>query len=238
MSEKKYKAIFFDMDGTLLPMNTDEFTNGYFKFLAKKLIPYGIEKEKLVPAIWEGTKAMIMNDGKKTNDRVFWEVFEKITSYSEAKIGAVCEEFYSTDFNQAKMFTEDNPLAKKAIEIAHEKASIVALTTNPIFPMVGQLTRMSWMGLTKEDFDLITGYETDSYCKPNPQYFLDVCKRLNVKPEECLLIGNDELEDMYTGTKAGLDCYLVTDTMIANEKCPWKGNKGTFKEMIEMLKSL
>ena len=30
------KNVLFDLDGTLLPMDMDEFTNGYFKFLVKK----------------------------------------------------------------------------------------------------------------------------------------------------------------------------------------------------------
>ncbi|MDE7283511.1 MAG: hypothetical protein K2N85_08020 [Lachnospiraceae bacterium] len=30
------KLVLFDLDGTLLPMNQDEFTKGYFKLLVKK----------------------------------------------------------------------------------------------------------------------------------------------------------------------------------------------------------
>lgn len=33
------KAILFDLDGTLLPMDQDEFTKGYFNLLAAKLAP-------------------------------------------------------------------------------------------------------------------------------------------------------------------------------------------------------
>ena len=34
-------TVLFDLDGTLLPMDQDAFTKGYFKLLAKKLLPYG-----------------------------------------------------------------------------------------------------------------------------------------------------------------------------------------------------
>lgn len=57
------KAILFDLDGTLLPMDQDAFVNGYFKLLAKKMVPYGYEPEKLIKAIWQGTAAMIKNNG-------------------------------------------------------------------------------------------------------------------------------------------------------------------------------
>lgn len=233
-----YKAILFDMDGTLVPMNTEEFTRGYFSFLAKKLLPFGIEKEKLVPAIWTGTAAMVRNDGTMTNDRVFWQCFEETTGISEAVVGAACLDFYGNEFQQAKVFTQENPLAREAVKLAHEKAPLVVLATNPLFPMAGQVTRMSWVGLKRSDFDLVTSYESDSYCKPNPQYFLSVCERIGVKPEECLMIGNDEAEDMYAASLTGMTCYLVTDSLITSEKHPWQGARGTFADMVEMLRSL
>lgn len=57
----KYKAVLFDLDGTILPMDNDIFTKGYFTELAKKLSPLGIAPEELVSAVWAGTKAMVNN---------------------------------------------------------------------------------------------------------------------------------------------------------------------------------
>ena len=57
------KAVFFDLDGTLLPMNEDEFVKYYFGFLCQKVAHLGYDKEELVKVIWAGTKAMIKNDG-------------------------------------------------------------------------------------------------------------------------------------------------------------------------------
>lgn len=236
---KKYKAILFDMDGTLVPMDMDAFTKGYFVLLAKRLERFNIPFDKLVAAIWDGTGAMARNDGSCKNDVVFWDRFRKLLPglpYDE--IEKECNGFYGEEFCEAVKFTEPNPLATEAVRIAHEKAEIVALATNPLFPMVGQKTRMNWVNLSEKDFDLVTSYESDSYCKPNPKYFESVCERLGVKPEECLMIGNDENEDMYACTKIGIDGYLVTDTMIASKEHPWEGPKGTFSDLIEMLKSL
>ena len=42
------KAVLFDLDGTLLPMDQDEFVKAYSMGLAKKLAPHGYEPEKLV----------------------------------------------------------------------------------------------------------------------------------------------------------------------------------------------
>lgn len=234
----RYKAILFDMDGTLLPMDTHDFSRQYFKSLYAKLAKHGLKAENFGDLMWAGVAAMVKNDGSKTNEDAFWEAFEPMTGLKKDAVNGDCLEFYGNEFHQAKAFTQENPLAAEAVRLAHEKAEQVVLATNPLFPMVGQITRMSWIGLSPADFALVTSYESDSYCKPNPKYFLSVCERIGVKPEECLMIGNDEGEDMYAGTLAGLNCYLVTDWMIPNEKHPWEGDRGTFSELIEMLKAL
>ena len=94
------------------------------------------------------------------------------------------------------------------------------------------------MGLKEEDFDHVTAYETEKYAKPNPDYYRAICARLGVKPEECLMIGNDTREDMHAAAEAGLNCYLVTDCINAKEGYTWDGPKGTFAQMVEMLRGL
>ena len=49
--------------------------------------------------------------------------------------------------------------------------------------------------------------------KPNPAYYRDVLARLNVKPEECLMVGNDVGEDMIA-QQLGMKVFLLTDCMI------------------------
>lgn len=234
----KYKAIFFDMDGTLVPMDTQSFTGGYFKFLYAKLAHHGLDPKSFASDMWAGVAAMVKNDGSKTNEDAFWEVFTRRTGVAKEAANPDCLDFYGNEFHAAKAFTEENPLAADAIHAAREKAELVVLSTNPLFPMVGQHTRMSWVGLAPEDFDLITAYESERYCKPNPMYFTDICRRLSLEPGECLLIGNDEKEDMYAGTAAGLDCWLVTDWMIPSAEHPWKGPRGTFAQTLQMLREL
>lgn len=234
----KFKAILFDMDGTLLPMDTEAFTKGYFKFLYAKLAKYGIDPNAFAGQMWAGVAAMVKNDGSMTNEDAFWATFEKLTGKKKDVLNAECIEFYGKDFHAAKQFTGENPYAVEAIQVAREKADQVILATNPLFPMVGQITRMSWVGLKPEDFDLVTSYEKDIYCKPNPKYYISICERMNLKPEECLMIGNDEGEDMAAASSIGMSCYLVTDCAIENKDHPWNGPRGTFAEMVEMLKML
>lgn len=234
----KYQAILFDLDGTLLPMNLENFAKHYFGALSQVLAPFGVPAEALVKAIWGGTKAMMKNDGSRLNVDVFWDTFTALTGVARAEAEPLCDSFYSQGFHAARAATQPNALAVQAVRAAREKAEKVVLATNPLFPMQGQETRLSWLGLRPEDFDLVTCYSTDRFCKPNPAYFADVCRRIGVEPGRCLMIGNDDREDMYCARAAGMDAYLVTDCRIPQADAPWEGPSGTFAEMLEMLKSL
>jgi len=234
----KYKAILFDLDGTLLPMDMHRFTKGYFSLLYKSVGSLPIDEETFVKAVWAATGAMVSNDGGDINRNVFWNDFEKLTGICATELIAETERFYSNEFNEAKCFTEENPFAAQAVHLAREKAEYVILATNPLFPAAGQRTRLSWVGLSAEDFDLVTDYASDRYGKPNPEYFRDVLDRMGLKPCECLHIGNDELEDMYCCSRAGLDGYLVTDCLIPSDKYSHEGPRGSFAEMMEYLRKL
>ena len=232
------KAILFDMDGTLLPMDQNVFMKHYFGEMAKVLAPLGLAPEAVAPTIWAGTKAMMKNTGEVTNDEVFWKVFTQVSGLDAAPFRPVTDAFYSNQFHRAKAATAENPLAVEAVRIAREKAEKVVLATNPLFPMVGQAARLSWLGLTPEDFRLVTSYENSRFCKPNPRYYLELCETLGLAPEDCLMVGNDELEDLYAAGSIGMNTYLVTDCLLSCPDHPHTGARGTFEELLEFLAAL
>ena len=69
------KAIFFDLDGTLLPLNEELFTKYYFELLCSKVSHLGYDKKKLIDSISGGTKKMYQNDGSISNEEAFWNYF-------------------------------------------------------------------------------------------------------------------------------------------------------------------
>ena len=86
-------TVMFDLDGTLLPMDNDEFTRGYFKLLAAKLAPYGYEAGPLIDGIWSGVAAMVANDGSRTNEEAFWARFAQVLGDRVFEHRPVLEEF-------------------------------------------------------------------------------------------------------------------------------------------------
>ncbi len=212
-------TVLFDLDGTLLPMDNEVFTKGYFKGLVAKLAPLGYDPKTLVDCVWRGTAAMVKNDGTRPNVERFWETFAALNPevWDPAHM-ALTDSFYSNEFHAAKQFTGENPLAKELINALKADGYEVVLATNPLFPKVGIEARLSWIGLTCEDFSLVTSYENMHYCKPNPQYYEEILKMIGKKPEECLMVGNNTDEDCAAAAAAGLKTVLVTDCLI-NESC-------------------
>lgn len=215
--KKAIRAVLFDLDGTLLPMDQDTFVKTYFGLLAKKLAPLGYEAEKLFQTIWLGIQYMVKNDGSRTNEEVFWDVFAEVYGQEALKDKPVIDKFYTEEFNQAAAVCGSAPEAKEIVDLVKAGGRIAALATNPIFPAAATENRMRWTGLAPEDFALWTTYENSGFSKPNPEYYLDVARRIGCRPEECLMVGNDVIEDMVTAEKAGMKVFLLTDCIINKE---------------------
>lgn len=210
------KHVLFDLDGTLLPMDMEEFTAGYFSLLTQKLAPQGYDPQELIDAVWAGTAAMVKNDGSRTNEEVFWARFAQIFGEESLKDMPLFEEFYENEFQQARRSCGFDPKAAQAVRRIRDSGRRVALATNPIFPAVATRSRLSWVGLECADFELVTTYENSRFCKPNVNYYREVLDKLDMRAEDCLMVGNDMTEDT-AAAQLGMGVFLITDCLINKE---------------------
>lgn len=228
-------TILFDLDGTLLPMDQEKFVNVYFKMLAAKLVPYGYEPQQLINAILAGIEAMIKNDGSQLNEDAFWKRFVEIYGDKVLADKPVFEDFYKNEFQDARSFCGFNPKAAETVRSLKDKEYRVVLATNPLFPSIATESRIRWAGLEPSEFDLYTTYENTSYCKPNLDYYRDILKRIDCRPEECLMVGNDVGEDMVVEA-LGMQAFLLTDCLINTQKKDITAYPhGSFEQLLSML---
>ena len=209
----KYTHVLFDLDGTLLPMDQDAFVKAYFGLLARRMAPRGYDPRELVNAIWQGTAAMVENDGSRTNEQVFWECFQQRFGPRVLEDMPLFEEFYHTDFELAQESCGYTDRAAATVGLCRALGFQTALATNPIFPAVATRARIRWAGLKAEDFALITTYENSRSCKPNLLYYRQITEKLGVSPRACLMVGNDVQEDM-VARELGMQVFLLTDCLI------------------------
>jgi len=231
-------TILFDLDGTLLPFLQDDFVRTYFAALVKRVAPMGYDGDKLIAAIWKGTAAMTANDGRGTNRQVFWEQFTQELGIAAMALENILEDFYTREFDTVREVLREPADRVQMIRSLQEKGYSLVLATNPVFPESAVETRLGWAGLTMEDFNYITTYTNCRRSKPNPDYYRDILVHIGREPEECLMVGNNPVEDM-SALKAGLSGYLVTDYIENPGGLPIDSYvHGTFHELESYLSGL
>ena len=231
-----YKAILFDMDGTLLPMDMDVFIRAYFYELAAKLTAHGYKRDELVDGVWKGTGAMMKNDGEKSNEEVFWQTFEEYCGERVVKDRALFDAFYENDFESIRDVCGFDPTAAQAVEAAGESGAALVLASNPVFPLSAQKNRLRWAGVDPGKFCFITSYENCRFCKPDPRYYKDIADRLEVSPDDCLMIGNDVDEDM-CASSLGMDVFLVTNFVLNRNDADISAyRRGTLADLARFLR--
>ena len=230
------KVVLFDLDGTLLPMDQDIFVKYYFGMLANRLAPLGYEKESLIGSIWAGTAAMVKNTGEKSNEEVFWDTFAKLQGEHTRAHVPEFEAFYREEFCKVKASSGYDPEASWAVREIKAIGLRVALATNPIFPAIATRQRIEWAGLSTEDFELYTTYENSCHCKPDLDYYRDVVAALGVRPDECLMVGNDVGEDMIA-KELGIEVFLIPKCLINKEsKDISVYPQGGFADLVKFIK--
>ena len=183
------KAVFFDLDGTLVPMDEKKFIKLYIDSLFEEVKQFHIEKEIFTRALMKGLMAMINNDGFVSNENLFWEVFDNELGMKLRDKKDIFDKYYLNNFKCVKFAAGESPESKKIIEFCSVLGLKTILSTNPIFPKQAVITRMNFVGLNTNDFDYI--------------------KELGLKPEEVLVFGNNKEEDCYCSAQAGIKSYLV-----------------------------
>lgn len=229
------KAVLFDLDGTLLPMDQDKFIEAYMGTMAKKLAQYGYDPKALGKGVWAGIGAMVKNDGSLRNEEVFWNSFCAVLGEHTRNDAAIFQEYYENEFQSVKESCGYEKRSKKVLTYLKEKGCRIVLATNPLFPSIATESRIRWAGLTPEDFEWYTTYENSSFCKPNPKYYLEILGKIGLMPEECIMVGNDVAEDMVAKT-LGMKVFLLTDYLInKEEKDISEYPNGSFEELLDYL---
>ena len=234
-------TILFDLDGTLLPMSQDDFIEAYFRELTETFVKLGLDASRSVDAVWAGTKAMMKNDGSVSNSVRFWHGFSSYYGGLEERLAEIenaTDLFYVNEFNRVQDITTPTVLSAKLISILKSKGYTVVLATNPLFPPQAVASRLSWIGLTLEDFDLHTDYHNARFCKPNLDYYRDIFTALEVDPEQCLMVGNTVTEDM-SAAKLGCSTYLIIDHLENPENIDYSiYEQGTLSDFVAWVERL
>jgi len=237
-NKKQYEALLVDLDGTLLNIDLDSFILAYVDALSSRFTGL-VEKENFIRHLFTATALMVENsDPAVNNEKTFYEVFCPLIGQPLENIKPIIDHFYKNDFPALSCWGSEQKAAKAVVETAKAKKIPLVLATNPIFPSTATLQRLAWAGLKAEDFDLITTMETMHFCKPNPQYYLEVAGKIGCPPESCLMAGNDTLEDL-VAAEVGMDTFLVDDFILLRSGIKYVYDyRGSLEDYLAFIRTL
>ena len=144
-STSPYSTIFFDLDGTLLPMELDEFLGGYAQALGVFFGHKGLDAKSLVEDIFASTGDMGRSGTDVLNADAFWTAFEAC-GHARADFEPLLEEYYLHGFDALGANVAPNPRIVAAVKILKDKGYRLAVTTMPAC-VLSSLTAKDSMGV-------------------------------------------------------------------------------------------
>lgn len=183
-----YKAVIFDLDGTLFDTLPD-----IRLVLNATLKKYGLKelrREQILRCIGNGARELVrLAIGKEQEYRLE----EILADYRRA---------YAANDGALSRFFEGEEEALSAIKAAGIKLAVltnkpheVALKTNEVY-------------FAKFGFDCVLGDRDGLPLKPAPDGVFKIMKELGVSAGECLFVGDGET-DVLTAKNAGINCVSV-----------------------------
>ena len=230
-------TILFDLDGTLLPIEMDDFERVYFRGLGAHFQDI-IEPEKLFGMLHRSMQVMVENTEKISNEKVFMDAFSTFIDVEDlAMYQARFMDFYASGFNALKTVITPNPWMREAITLLKTKQYNLIVATNPLFPKLAIDKRIEWAGFDVSEFSYVTDYEQNHYCKPHLQYYEEILSDNKLKPEQCLMVGNDPFEDMIA-SKLNMTTFLIEDHVIERDNPIPAHHQGSYEDFYEFVKQL
>lgn len=215
-----YDVIFFDMDGTLLPIEVRDFLVPFYQLLEVASQRVGYDAAAMRVAVNDGIFGMYDHPETETNAAAFWRgFFSKLFDGNEPgdterrRLCAFLDDFYAHDFNHAGEGVVPNPAAQRAIRTLYDKGYPLYLTTMPMFPLSAIKWRMKWAACDIGLFSRVTTFDNSTSVKPYAAYYQENIQLADVAPERILMVGNNTTDDLAC-LECGMDAYLVTDYLI------------------------
>ena len=243
-------TLLFDLDNTLVFMDENQFVMAYATNAASYFSDVFPDPKVFVHHLLAGTRYMVSTKNTKTNIEKFFDYFlPQCNQLSKEVVYKRFLDFYTTDFDNVQSIVKTNAIVPKIFDMVLEKFQVV-IATNPLFPEIATLKRIRWAGLGDyvNKIELITHGEDFSTSKPDIAYYQEILDKIDKKPADCLIIGNDLYNDG-SGSRLGMKFFHVINKVEDSDFLSKETRKdlqkeditvtasGTLEEFYELLKT-
>lgn len=204
--DKPIKHLLIDLDGTLVGARNVALSVAFTYKVLQKLR----QKTKIWPALKAMARATNVSyaaRSEQTNQSRIVDIFAEELGMDRAETEKLLLETIREVFPQLQPYFYPMPFAGKFLDWANGRFPIT-LATNPMWPEDIIKLRVQWANIDPSIFGNITHANKMHSCKPEVSYYEELLEQENLKPEECLLIGN-HMENDLAATKLGIPVYIV-----------------------------
>jgi FMN phosphatase YigB (HAD superfamily) len=204
------EAVLFDIDNTLILFDENAFFKSYIARITPKfsdILPPEVFLDRLI----EATRSLLDNQGQRSNAEHYMNHFSRDCANLKTEFWKRFEAFYAREFNQLGSMVKVVKDCRQLLNKISSRGIRLVAASNPLWPHSVQVTRLAWAGVDDLPYSLVTGIENSSFCKPQPEFYREISRKIGMEPERCLMVGNDPLNDMIAGA-IGMKTYLATDS--------------------------
>ncbi|AJY76185.1 HAD family hydrolase [Paenibacillus beijingensis] len=195
------KAVIFDLDNTILDRTstfrnfTNTFLKTYFDHLELKQYIF----DRII---------FLDQDGYKDKQELFSELLEELP-WKVTPLKTELLDFYSTEYVKNAVLMEH---AREVVQHLRTKYKTGLITNGKTFIQYGKIDQLGM----RSDFDLIIVSEEAGVKKPDPRIFEMALMELELRPEQCIYIGDHPVNDIEGAAKIGMETIWIK----VNQ--PWK----------------
>ena len=207
----RYKAVFFDLGGTLRIAFSDE---PYMKHARRKMaeiagsqLPYE-EFYALVESRYEPYRKWATTECRESGDEELWCKW-LLPDYDRQRIGQVCHEL-SFLYRQAKCRRVVVDGGAEVVKTLYERGYKLGIISN----LIGENEVPDWLeedGLDQY-FDTVILSSVCHLRKPDSEIYRVACEAIGAAPEDCVSVADNIKRDIPGAKIAGIGCNIIFDS--------------------------
>lgn len=197
------RAVCFDFDGTLAHF-TGDFEALLNESYAKLELPL-----RLRDAVLGEFTRQLRKDGAVTSHSALATTFKRLNLHADVNLEEVSAEFVQSYREQMALL----PGAEEVLEVCSSRVPLALITNGPADMQRAAVEEVGIFHLFRTV--LISGSQEVAVRKPGARIFRLACERLDVLPEEALMVGDDLEADVRGALDAGMRAVYVGPENVA-----------------------
>lgn len=198
-------AVLFDLDGTLLDIDGEDFLDAYIEALTAWWNPS--DPNTFRQQIMAASVPIFADHPQATNGEVFRDHLSRLLGMSTEAVGDRIDHFHQEHLTSLRFSARPVPQARATVRRCQALGLRMAVATTPIYKPEVIWLRLGWAGLADIPWDLVTHSEVMHTCKPHVGYYHETAHLLGIAPEACCMVGDDPLQDG-PAARAGMGVLL------------------------------